>query len=65
MKNKHSELKQLQKTMNEGKELHDRKKQMFNEKVEQCRRLEEDVKAFEEKKSVLNPSPSLVEKRTF
>jgi len=49
LKEKHKELKELQKGMNEGEELFERKKQMLVEKTEQCRRLEEDVKAFDEK----------------
>ena len=52
LKEKHAELKQLQKTMSEGQDLFERKRQMLAEKTEECRRLEEDVKAFEEKKEV-------------
>ena len=52
LKEKHDELKQLQKMMSQGQELFERKRQMLAEKTEECRRLEEDVKAFEEKKEV-------------
>merc|ERR1712142_1056306 len=52
LKERHKELKDLQKNMNEGEDLFERKKQMLVEKTEQCRRLEEDVKAFEEKAKI-------------
>jgi len=52
LKEKHKELKDLQKNMNEGEDLFERKKQMLVEKTEQCRRLEEDVKAFDEKAKI-------------
>ena len=52
LKQKHTDLKQLQKTMGEGQELYERKKQMLQDKTVECRRLEEDVRAFEEKKEV-------------
>ena len=52
LKEKHKELKELQKNMNEGEDLFERKKQMLLEKTEQCRRLEEDVKAFDEKAKI-------------
>lgn len=52
LKEKHEELKDLQKKMNEGEDLFERKKQMLVEKTDQCRRLEEDVKAFEEKAKI-------------
>jgi len=52
LKEKHQELKDLQKKMNEGEDLFERKKQMLVEKTEQCRRLEEDVKAFDEKAKI-------------
>eukprot|EP00092_Neocalanus_flemingeri_P024188 GFUD01026235.1.p1 GENE.GFUD01026235.1~~GFUD01026235.1.p1 ORF type:complete len:1076 (+),score=430.02 GFUD01026235.1:59-3286(+) len=52
LKEKHKELKELQKGMNEGGELFERKRQMLVEKTEQCRRLEEDVKAFDEKAKI-------------
>jgi len=52
LKDKHQELKDLQKKMNEGEDLFERKKQMLTEKTEQCRRLEEDVQAFEEKAKI-------------
>ena len=38
--------------MSEGEELFERKKQMLVGKTEQCRRLEEDVKAFDEKAKI-------------
>ena len=46
LKTQHSELKQLQKTVGEGQDLYERKKQMLEEKTEECRRLEEDVKVI-------------------
>ena len=52
LKEKHEELKDLQKKMNEGEDLFERKKQMLTEKTDQCRRLEEDVQAFEEKAKI-------------
>ena len=38
--------------MSEGEELFERKKHMLAGKTEQCRRLEEDVKAFDEKAKI-------------
>ena len=52
LKTKHQELKEMQKTIGEGEDLHDRKKQMLKDKKERCERLEEEVKAFEEKKKI-------------
>ena len=52
LKSKHAQLKELQKSMSEGQDLFERKRQMLVDKTEECRRLEEDVKAFEEKKEV-------------
>ena len=52
LKEKHLELKELQKNLNEGDDLFDRKRQMLKEKSEQCQRKEEEVKAFEEKKAI-------------
>ena len=52
LKNKHRELKELQRTLSEGEDLFERKKQMLEDRREQCRRLEEDVQAFEEKKQI-------------
>ena len=52
LKDKHLELKELQKSLHEGDELFDRKKQMLKERTEQCQRLEEEVKAFEEKRTI-------------
>ena len=52
LKEKHNQLKVLQKSMNEGEELFERKKQMLVDATEKCRRLEEEVKAFDEKKNI-------------
>jgi len=52
LKEKHAELKELQKQANEGEDLYDRKKQMLKEQTKKCDRLEEDVKAFNEKKKI-------------
>ena len=52
LKRSHHELKELQRTLSEGEELFERKRQILEEKTEQCRRLEEDVKAFEEKRQI-------------
>ena len=52
LKEKHQELKELQNLLNEGDDLFERKKQMLNEKTVQCQRLEEEVKAFEDKKKI-------------
>ena len=52
LKNKHRELKELQRTLSEGEDLFERKKQMLEDRREQCRKLEEDVQAFEEKKQI-------------
>ena len=52
LKEKHNLLKNLQKSMSEGEELFERKKHMLAGKTEQCRRLEEDVKAFDEKAKI-------------
>ena len=38
--------------MSKGEELFERKKHMLAGKTEQCRRLEEDVKAFDEKAKI-------------
>ena len=38
--------------MSKGEELVERKKHMLAGKTEQCRRLEEDVKAFDEKAKI-------------
>ena len=52
LKEKHAQLKDLQKSMSEGEELFERKKQMLSDQTEKCRRLEEEVKAFDEKKKI-------------
>ena len=52
LKDKHAELKHLQKNMHEGEDLFERKKQMLVDQTEKCRRLEEEVKAFDEKKKI-------------
>ena len=52
LKDKHRELKELQRTLSEGEDLFERKEQMLEERREQCRKLEEDVKAFQEKKQI-------------
>ena len=52
LKDKHRELKELQRTLSEGEDLFERKQQMLEDRREQCRKLEEDVKAFEEKKQI-------------
>ena len=52
LKEKHAELKELQKQANEGDDLYERKKQMLKEQTKKCDRLEEDVKAFNEKKKI-------------
>ena len=52
LKEKHDELKQIQKSMTGGEELFERKKQMLQEKIEGCKRLEEEEKVFEEKKMI-------------
>ena len=52
LKERHLELKELQKNLNEGDDLFDRKRQMLREKSVQCQRLEEEVKAFEEKEAI-------------
>lgn len=52
LKEQHAQLKELQKSMSEGEELYERKQQMLAEQLEKCRRLEEEVKAFDEKKKI-------------
>lgn len=52
LKEKHLELKSLQKNINEGEDVFERKKQMLTEKTGQCQRLEEEVRAFEEKRKI-------------
>ena len=52
LKEKHAELKQLQKSMYEGEDLFEKKKQMLLDQTEKCRRLEEEVRAFDEKKKI-------------
>jgi len=52
LKEQHAQLKELQKSMSEGEELFERKRQMLHDNTEKCRRLEEEVKAFDEKKKL-------------
>jgi len=52
LKEQHAKLKELQKSMSEGEELFERKRQMLHDNTEKCRRLEEEVKAFDEKKKL-------------
>ena len=54
LKEEHLELKELQKSLNEGDDLFDRKQQMLKEKTEQCQRKEEEVIAFRDKKAIEN-----------
>ena len=48
----HHELKELQRALSEGGDLFERKRQLLEEKTEQCRRLEEEMAVFEEKKQI-------------
>ena len=52
LKHQHRELKELQRTLSEGEDLFERKQQMLEDRREECRKLEEDVKAFQEKKQI-------------
>ena len=52
LKEQHAQLKELQKNMSEGEELFERKQQMLVDQTEKCRKLEEEVKAFEEKRKI-------------
>ena len=52
LKKRHLELKELQKNLLQGEDLFERKRQMLQEKREQGQRLEEEVKAFEEKNAI-------------
>ena len=52
LKQQHAQLKELQKNMSEGEELFERKQQMLVDQTEKCRKLEEEVKAFEEKRKI-------------
>ena len=47
-----SKEKIIYKSVSKGEELFERKKHMLAGKTEQCRRLEEDVKAFDEKAKI-------------
>ena len=50
LKEKHRQLKELQKNATEGEDLFDRKRQLLQEKKEKCQRMEAEVAVFEEKK---------------
>merc|ERR1711920_382255 len=52
LKEKHQELKEIQKSLSENEELFERKRQMLQEKTTRCTRMEEDVKVFNEKKKL-------------
>jgi len=65
LKEKHNELKDLQKELNEGEDLFERKKQMLRDATKKCERLEEDVKAFNEKKKIENVIELLEKKRKW
>ena len=52
LKERHQELKLIQKSVGEGEELFLRKRQMLQEKKDQCQRLEEEVRAFDEKRKI-------------
>merc|ERR1711874_154482 len=54
-----------QKELNEGEELYERKKQMLRDATKKCDRLEEDVKAFNEKKKIENVIDLLGKKRKW
>ena len=50
LKEKHRQLKDLQRSATEGEDLFDRKRQLLQEKREKCQRMEAEVAVFEEKK---------------
>ena len=50
LKEKHGQLKELQRSATEGEDLFDRKRQLLQEKREKCQRMEAEVAVFEEKK---------------
>ena len=52
MKEKYKELKDLQKNMNVGEELFERKKQMLVEKIEPSKRMDEAQADFDEKAKI-------------
>ena len=52
LKEQHAKLKDFQTNMNKDDELFERKKRMLEDQTEKFRRLEEEVKAFDEKKKV-------------
>ena len=62
LKDQHTQLKEMQKSMSEGEELFERKQKMLVDETEKCRKLEEEVKAFEEKKKI-EASVKLAEQR--
>jgi hypothetical protein len=52
LKEKYKELKDLQKNMNVGEELFERKKQMLVEKIEPSKRMDEAQADFDEKAKI-------------
>jgi len=65
LKEKHGELKQLQKEILQGADVYDRKVKILDEKKVQFLKMEEDVKAFKEKEKLIQRTEMLSKKRIW
>lgn len=65
LKEKHAQLKILQSEFDDGDRLHHEKEKSFAEKVAQCAKMEDDVQAFQQKKSLMEKMESLEKKRKW
>lgn len=65
LKEKHGELKQLQKEVLQGADVYDRKVKILDEKKVQFQKMEEDVKAYKEKEKLIQKTEMLGKKRIW
>jgi len=65
LKEKHQELKTLQSALDSGDDIHERKINLLDEKKNQCAQMQDDVKAYEEKKRLLEKFDMLAKKRIW
>jgi len=65
LKEKHALLKQLQNEFDDGDRLHQSKETAYEQKVAQCAKMEDDVQAFHQKKSLMEKIESLEKKRKW
>jgi len=65
LKEKHSELKTLQKEFDEGDNIYAQKEKVFQEKKEKCDKMEDDVKIFKQKRELMKKQEMLAKRRIW